>query len=178
MANNGIFTAINDYDGWLKNCSILFNPAAAAGYTNYYAPRYEYYGRVEVAKLTSEFVDFGFIQMSNTQVKAGRNVFNADFGADKWATFIVKYSSGSNLSIDVNGVNLGSPAFPTEYSSAPHIYLYNIMQINKIEMWVYPNQNYTYTYHDSWIPEQNIDRDDNKQYLTNDSDRTFAIYAD
>lgn len=46
-------------------------------------------------------------------------------------------------------------------------------------MWVYPRQEGpTYSYHDSFIPRQDIYRDDNKQYLTNDSDRTFRIYAD
>jgi len=177
--NNGTLTVVNDYDGWLKNCSILFDPATAAGYPNYYPPSYDFYGRVEVAKLTPEFVDFGFVQMSNTQVKVGNSVFNADFGTDKWATFIVRYSKGNNLNVEVNGVDLGSPSYHTNYSWAPHIYLYNIMQINKIQTLFHPVQSSSgTTFEESYIPRQDIDRDDNKQYLTNESDKTVRIYAD
>lgn len=175
VAESGTFSLA--WDEWLKDCSIQFNPEATLEYSTSIPNDYVFYGRIEVAKLTAQYTDFGFMQASNNYIILGESTVYAisDWGTNKWATFVVSYSGGYECSLQLNGVTLTTITSSTPYDEAPHIQLHRIMQINKIEHTFYPNESDpTQSHSETW---KRFVEEDGRQGL-GISDITYKIYAD
>ena len=175
VADSGVFSL--EWDEWLKDCSIQFNPEATLEYSTSIPNDYVIYGRIEVAKLTAQYTDFGFMQASNNYIILGESTVYviSDWGTNKWATFVVSYSGGYECSLQLNGVTLTTITSSTPYNEAPHIQLHGIMQLNKIEHTFYPNESDpTQSHSEVW--KRFVDQD-GRQGL-GISDLTYKIYAD
>lgn len=176
VASSGVFSLA--WDEWLKDCSIQIDMEQTLGITNYAPPTIIYKGRIDTTKLTSELTDFGYVKISNTQIVCNQQTWSfSNWGTYKWATIAVSYGGVGGCNVKVNGTDVGSQTEQVTGIFNPHIFLYDIVQLNKIDYTFYPNQSDP-TYSVNLIFSRGVDESIEKQYMTDNDGATYRIYAD